>query len=157
LTSLRVPTLDETRAFITDLFRGVNDAGGVPYVLHCFRVEQGLPADATEDERHAALLHDVLEDTDITFYDLLNRGYSARTVELVEWLTIDKSNGETYMDHMRMIAATGNNGLINIKLSDNRDNSDLERLSVFDEEDQARRIKKYSKAKTILLGGLRVQ
>ncbi len=64
------PTLDETRAFVAKLFAGNVDKGGKPYAEHCFRVEARLPPSATEDERHAALLHDVIEDTDVTDVEL---------------------------------------------------------------------------------------
>lgn len=145
-------TLDQTRQLICDLFAGVNDAGGYPYVDHCFRVEQGLDETATFDERHAALLHDVLEDTELTIHDLLSLGYNARVVYLVDMLT-NKSN-ETYMEHMRAIADTHDEGLIKIKLSDNHDNSDPSRHACFIPEDSARRMKKYAKARAILEKGL---
>src|ERR1700721_3072233 len=112
--NLKSPTLDETRAWITELFAGVFDKSGDLYVNHCFRVEQGLGTEATEDERHAALLHDVVEDTSITYEDLFRRGFSERTIELIIFLTFDDPN-LTYMDQIRTIAFTKDKGLINIK------------------------------------------
>ena len=152
---MNTPTLDETRTYISELFAGVLDKGGVPYAEHCFRVEQGLPFDATEDERHAALLHDVLEDCSdkVSPVDLLMRGYSDRTVELVHALTFSGPYSPytgTYMDKIRRIRDSGDRGLINIKLSDNRDNSDPVRHLCFEPLDSERRMKKYNKARMAL-------
>ena len=144
------PTHMETVAFVYHLFKDVNDARGVPYYLHCIRVEMGLPAYATPDERKAALLHDVIEDTDTTYYDLLNRGYSLRVADLVWALTFNDPD-RTYMDQIMDIRNSDDLGLINIKLSDNKDNSDPARHTCFTLEKSERMMKKYKKARKILM------
>ena len=49
------------------------DKGGAPYVYHPFHVAEQMK---TEDEVIVALLHDVVEDTDMTFEDLRAEGFS---------------------------------------------------------------------------------
>lgn len=126
-------TLDDTRALVRRLFEGVTDKGGRPYHEHCERVEAFLPAEATEDERHAALLHEVIEDTGTTSADLLGLGYSARTVHLVERLSRKPEDGP-YLDWIGSVAASGDRGLILIKLADNRDNGDPARIAALPPE-----------------------
>jgi (p)ppGpp synthase/HD superfamily hydrolase len=143
------PNLDFTRALVRRLFAGVTDKGGKPYAEHCERVERLLGPDATEDERHAALLHDVLEDTSTTADDLRAMGYSARTAYLVLRLTRLAADG-TYMDYIRGIAASGDQGLIRIKLADNADNSAPERIACLPPE-QRDILRRYERARKILM------
>lgn len=49
----------------------------------------------------AAVLHDVLEDTDWTIEDLARRGVDPVVCEIVELLT--RRSGETYVDYIRRI------------------------------------------------------
>jgi (p)ppGpp synthase/HD superfamily hydrolase len=142
------PTLDETRAFIRELFAGVTDKAGRPYTEHCERVEGYLGPDATEDERHAALLHDVLANTKIGLNGLWLRGYSHRTRDLIKGLS--KPEGTSYFGYIDQIAATGDVGLIRIKLADCRDNMDPERVSRLDAHTRARLKLKYLPARCAL-------
>lgn len=48
------------------------DKTGVPYVFHPFHLAEQMD---TEDSVCVALLHDVVEDTDITFDDLTKEGF----------------------------------------------------------------------------------
>lgn len=134
----------------TVAFHGMKDKGGRPYIEHCLRVEAKLPPEATIDERCAAILHDVLEDTDLTDHDLYEAGMSERTVHLVEMLTRKKDT--TYMDYIRDIKSTGDIGLINIKLADNADNSDPARIAQLPPDEQGI-TKRYERARRILMGG----
>lgn len=142
------PTLIETEAFVRRLFFGVVDKAGEPYVEHCVRVMEGLPAAATDDERHAALLHDVLEDTDLTARDLHLSGYSERTVWLVQRLT--KWKGADYGAYVAAITASRDAGLIAIKRADLKDNSDPARLALLPARERERLAAKYASAREIL-------
>lgn len=51
--------------------RGQRDKGGQPYILHPLRV---MLAAQNDDERIVAVLHDVVEDSDLTLDDLRARG-----------------------------------------------------------------------------------
>ncbi len=97
--------------------------------------------------RYIALLHDVLEDTDVTAGMLLERGYSERVVRIVQMLS--RPVGITYMDWIARLKATGDDEVIAIKLADNADNFDPSRIACLPETERgiARR---YEQARAIL-------
>ena len=59
------------------------DKTGVPYVFHPFHL-----AEQMDDEESVclALLHDVVEDTSITFEDLINEGFSEKIISALRLL-----------------------------------------------------------------------
>ena len=118
------------------------DKGGAPYVYHPFHVAEQMK---TEDEVIVALLHDVVEDTDMTIEDLRKRGFSEEVLTALQLMTHDKS--EPYMDYVARIK--GNPIATAVKLADLRHNSDLTRLSVVDDKALAR-VKKYAEAIKLL-------
>ena len=67
------------------------DKSGMPYVFHPFHL-----AEQMEDENTTivALLHDVVEDTDIGFDELYKMGFSQTVIEALKLLTHD--NNEPY-------------------------------------------------------------
>lgn len=96
------------------------------YVNHPVRVaEQMLAWHMSDDSVVAALLHDVIEDTDWTAERLLARGFSARSVELVVGMT--HLNSEDTADYMARILASDIE-LMHLKLADLNDNSDMHPL-----------------------------
>ena len=146
-----MPTLVQTWDFVRRCFRGHVDKAGERYEYHCWRVMWALPASATLDELHAALLHDILEDTPTTARDLREAGYSARTIALVEALTRDRT--VDYRPYVSAIAKSGDLGLIAIKLADNADNLDPRRLARL-HADEAHRLKRhYEAVRRVLLNG----
>ena len=119
------------------------DKGGVPYIFHPYHLAEQL-----EDEYHicVALLHDVVEDTDVTLGDLENAGFPEEIVEAVGVLT--KPKGADYFEYVRKVKS--NPIAKKIKLLDLAHNSDPSRL-VNDKEKNASHLEKYAKAKAILL------
>lgn len=112
-----MPTIEQTITLISQLHAG-QMYGDLPFHEHPIAVCKALPAGADEDVLHAALLHDVLEDTPTSEADLLTLGYSERTVQLVAALSrLDRSI--SYMDWVRGIAESGDLWLIRIKRVDN--------------------------------------
>jgi len=88
-----------------------------------------------------ALLHDVVEDGDVTPASLRALGFSEPVVVAVECLT--RRSEETYED---FIARIRPNPLANsVKVEDIRDNLDVTRLRVLKDEDLDR-VRKYWKA-----------
>jgi (p)ppGpp synthase/HD superfamily hydrolase len=85
-----------------------------------------LGGDAPEDYKLAALLHDVIEDTKYDAADLRAMGYSERVVDAVLHLT--KVEKIPYLDNIERIAASGNKIAIAVKIADNEDNLDPERI-----------------------------
>ena len=97
------------------------DKCGRPYYLHPLRVAMRLVY-CTPAERHAALLHDVVEDTAVTLDDLKAAGYSAEIIELVDLLTRRKPAGETHRHYLDRIVASRNAKALRVKLADLYDN-----------------------------------
>lgn len=93
--------------------RGQYDLDGNPVILHPLTV--GL-AGTTPYEQCAGFLHDVVEDTDYTFDDLLRLGVDAEIVDALRLLTHE--SGTDYMDYVRRIAESGNRLAIAVKLND---------------------------------------
>lgn len=129
-----------------DAHHGQEDAGGVPYVLHAAHVAEQMKEEITAC---AALLHDVVEDTDITL-EQLEQQFPPEVTELVALLTHDPK--EDYFDYIQRIR--GNHNAKLIKLADLEHNSDESRLSGFALVTEAKKEawrKKYKKAWEILM------
>ena len=98
------------------------DKAGEPYVFHPFHLAEQM---ATEDEVCVALLHDVVEDTDITLEDLSVHGFSENVMDALALLTHD--DGLEYMDYIERIKP--NPLAAKVKLADLRHNSNMARLA----------------------------
>ena len=118
------------------------DKSGLPYVFHPFHLAEQME---TEDTTVAALLHDVVEDTDYTLEDLAAMGFGEPVIRALGLLTHDDS--VEYMDYVRAIKADPIAKAV--KLADLRHNSDPSRMDVMTEKDLARR-EKYRKAMALL-------
>lgn len=118
----------------------VQDKGGKPYILHPLRLMMRL---RTEDQElmSIAILHDVIEDSQITADYLLKMGFSYRVVSALKLLTHTK--GESYEDYID--AMRTNKDALRVKREDLRDNSDITRLKGVSEKD-LERMQKYHKA-----------
>lgn len=118
----------------TAAHRGQVDKAWCDYINHPITVAEML---GTEEEQTAALLHDVVEDTDITLDDLKKCGFSDSVVAAVDCLT--HRSGESRKDYLRRI---GENPLaVRVKLADLTHNSDLSRIASPTEKDLARTAK----------------
>lgn len=117
---------------------GQKDKAGKAYILHPLRLMHRMDS---EEEMAVALLHDVIEDTDITEQDLLSEGVPPKVVAAVKCLT--KQNGERYDDFITRVSK--NNLAAKIKLADLEDNIDVLRLNSLAEKD-LQRIAKYHQA-----------
>lgn len=121
------------------------DKSGLPYVFHPFHLAEQME---TEDTTVVALLHDVVEDSDMTLHDLGQMGFSKTVIEALALLTHDPA--VEYMDYVRAIK---DNPIAKaVKLADLRHNSDLTRLDTVDEKALTRR-EKYIKAMALLENG----
>ena len=124
---------------------GQLDYNDVPYIFHPYHL-----AEQMDDEISCtvALLHDVVEDTDLTFTDL-DQIFPAQVVEIVRLLTHDENID--YFDYIREIKK--NPIAKKVKLEDLKHNSDESRsIGSNLTQDQLLYWKtKYAKAKEILL------
>lgn len=126
---------------------GVTDKGDHPYINHPLWVAEQMD---DEISTVVALLHDVVEDTKITFEDLSKQGISEDAIQVLKILTHDKKN-INYDDYIKNIKRSGNAIALKVKLADLKHNSDFSRLGKnFDQKNLARLQKKYDEAKKIL-------
>lgn len=120
------------------------DKGGKPYILHPIRVMENLKTDDMELQS-IAILHDVVEDTDVTFDDLIKEGFSKRVVSALKLLTHKQE--DSYEDYIGKICTSLD--AIEVKLADITDNSLITRLKGINEKD-FKRMQKYMIAYTCL-------
>jgi len=130
--------LDKAIKIATTAHAGHIDKAGAPYIFHPLRV---MMAGNSEIERICGVLHDTIEDSDITLAFLQKEGFPEEVLEALDCLT--KRQGENYDDFISRILR--NNIACLVKLSDLHDNMDLSRINDPTDEDKAR-IEKYSRA-----------
>lgn len=121
---------------------GQVDKAGQPYIGHIRRV---VGAVDTSEEKLAAALHDLLEDTPVTAADLLAKGC---TPEIVRAVALTRGEDESYEDFVGRaaqdpIART-------VKRADVADNADEARLALLPTGQAARLRSKYARAPKIL-------
>lgn len=125
--------------------QGQYDKSGLPYVFHPFHLAEQMD---TEEAVTAALLHDVVEDTDYTLEDLRSMGFPDTVTDALALLTHDPS--VPYMEYVERLKS--NPIARSVKLADLTHNSDLSRLPVVTEKD-LERVEKYRKAIKLLKQG----
>lgn len=131
-------SLEDALALATEEFKGTLDKAGQPYILHCLRVMQAQDSD---DARQVGLLHDLVEDTQVTLDDLRRRGFSERVVSAVDAMT--HRPDEAY--HAYVLRLSQCPLAIPVKLADLHDNYRLDRVAFRIEHrpNDARRIQRY--------------
>ena len=134
-------TLYKTLELVLRVFEGSVDKGGLPYFNHLFKVYGGV---SLYDEKILALLHDIVEDTDITYDDLKEFGYDNNIINALEVLT--KKKGEYYPDYIDRIINSNNKLAISVKLSDLKHNMDITRIKNPSVNDYERISKRYEPA-----------
>lgn len=117
------------------------DLGGHPYILHPLTVMLSMDS---VDEKCAAILHDVVEDSSITIEELRTLGFSRETVYAVDLLT---KQGLPYAAYIEAIAA--NPIARKVKIADIRHNMDVKRLRSVTAADM-QRLRRYQKALQVL-------
>ncbi|WP_338586332.1 HD domain-containing protein [Pseudomonas sp. MAG733B] len=136
-------TLERAIAIAAGAHEGQVDKGGAPYILHALRVMLKV---STLEERIVAVLHDVVEDCDISLDELRAEGFSETVLAAIKSVT--KVPGEAYEDFIAR-AAQNPIGRV-VKLADLEENSDLSRIAQ-PSWDDLERIEKYRRA----IGALR--
>lgn len=115
--------------------------GLLPYYTHPLQVAEALP-NPTEDELIAALLHDVVEDTEWTLKDIADR-FGDTVAEIVGLVT--KDNDLTYDQNIMRIVSSGNRSAVKVKWADNQINMAGDK-SWMDSERRERLNNKYAKS-----------
>lgn len=123
---------------------GQTDKAGAPYIFHPFHLAEQMDA---EYACCVALLHDTVEDTDVTL-EMLAKDFPAEVVDAVALMT--HAEGVDYFDYVRAIKP--NPIARKVKLADLRHNTDLSRNIGADLDilRKSARMEKYYKAIEIL-------
>lgn len=109
--------IDIALQIATKAHEGQKDRDGYPVILHPITV--GMMGD-TDEEKMAGFLHDVVEDTDYTFEDLLNEGIPTGVVNALRLLTHEK--GTDYYAYVQGIIDSTNPIALHVKYNDLRHN-----------------------------------
>ena len=136
-------TLERAIEIAARAHSGVLDKAGQPYIIHPLTVMLRLQ---DQDERIAAVLHDVVEDTSVSLQDLRTAGFSERVLAAVDALT--KRQGENRMQAAARAAA--HPVALSVKLADNAENMDLSRIKNPTERD-FERLREYEQVRALLL------
>lgn len=110
---LNMHPIDIALSIATAAHAGQLDRDGYPVILHPLTV--GLMGH-TDEEKMAGFLHDVVEDTDITFDDLLERSIPRGVVNALRLLTHEK--GTDYYEYVQRIIDSGNPIALQVKYND---------------------------------------
>jgi (p)ppGpp synthase/HD superfamily hydrolase len=130
--------LEKAILIAVNAHQGQIDKGGKPYILHPMRV---MFSRKNEVEQIIAVLHDVIEDTDVTLDYLRREGFSEEILSALDALTRRKD--ESYDEFISRIII--NKTACHVKLADLNDNMDLSRIEHPTKKDYER-IEKYRKA-----------
>jgi GTP diphosphokinase / guanosine-3',5'-bis(diphosphate) 3'-diphosphatase len=136
---------DLNNAFIIAFFihKDQKDKVGDPYILHPIKIFTSV---ITKEQQIIALLHDVLEDSDIKL-NQLQYYFSDDIIEALE--AISKRKNESYKDYLKRVKE--NNLAKIVKYYDINHNLDPQRLYKLEESVRKRLIKKYEYALYYLL------
>lgn len=132
-------TLERAIAIACEAHKGQVDKGGQPYILHCLRVMMQM---RTEEERIVAVLHDVLEDNEWAFGEIVHNSFSITILDALN--SISRKANESYNDY---IGRVSKNELARVvKIADLHDNMDIDRLPKPLTDRDWKRLEKYGRA-----------
>ncbi|QEG21355.1 hypothetical protein [Mariniblastus fucicola] len=141
--------LDEALVLVSTNFRGVTDKSGSPYVLHCIRAMMSVES---LDAKMVAVMHDLVEDTEVTIDDLKERGFSDAVLKGVDLVT--HRSDVSYEDYIVKIKTDPI--AREVKLADLKDNTSLNR-TLYREDSSQRdcvRLQKYLLSYQFLTDGI---
>ncbi|MCW6037278.1 HD domain-containing protein [Spirulina subsalsa FACHB-351] len=111
------------------------DKAGKPYIDHPLRVMAAL---SSLEEKIVGVLHDAVEDSDLTLDQLRDLGFSDPVIQALDAIT--KRPGEDYEAYLRRVM--GNAIALSVKIADMTDNMDMSRIPHPTAKDY-RRLQKY--------------
>ncbi len=136
-------TLERAIEIAARAHAGQIDKAGEAYILHPLRLMLSMDSDLG---RIVAVLHDVVEDSEITLDQLRAEGFAEDALAAIDALT--KRDGESKMD--AAARAKENPVALSVKLADNADNQDMTRIGNVTEKDLAR-LEEYKRVREFLL------
>lgn len=136
--------LNKAIEIATKAHEGQVDKAGQPYIGHPLRV---MSMGSTDEEKIVGVLHDVVENSDWTFEQLIAEGFSTEIIKALRCVT-KLSENEPYDKFIQRIKT--NPLAVKVKINDLTDNMDIRRLTYISEKD-IKRLRKYLKAYKQLL------
>lgn len=138
MESINNELLEKALKVATKAHSGQTDKAGAAYIFHPIRVSCRC---FTNEEKIVALLHDTIEDTDVTEDYLLSEGFPRNIVDAI--LSVTRNEDESYDDFIKRcrLNPIGRQ----VKLHDLEDNMDISRLPQVTEKDMVR-LNKYIEA-----------
>lgn len=140
---LELTKLEQAIKIALEVHSGQVDKAGEMYLLHPLRLMFKFH---TEDERVVAVLHDVIEDGEITLENLKLLGFSDSVVNAIDCLSRRKD--EKYENFISRLSI--DKLARKIKIEDIKDNLDLTRLNYISDK-ELKRIEKYHRSLRLLL------
>lgn len=134
----KMATLEDAVSIAALAHRSQKDKAGAPYLLHPLRMMLRMKSEAA---MMAAVLHDVVEDTDWTLEQLREHGFSDEVLEAIECLT--HRSGESYEEFVERVEK--NQMAREVKIADLEDNMNIQRIGQISSKDLAR-LEKYHRA-----------
>ena len=122
--------------------RNQTDKSGIPYIFHVVHLAEQMDDQYTVC---AALLHDVIEDTAVTYDDLRREGFPETVINAIAQMTRDDS--VPYLKYIRRMKS--NPVARKVKLADLKHNCDLSRMDEVSAKD-IERVEKYQQAIALL-------
>jgi len=95
--------------------QGQSSINGEPYILHPLRL---LIKAKSNEERIIAILHDVIEKTNISLLDLKNKGFDQNIISSID--SLSRRRSESYIEYIERLMQ--NKISVKIKLLDLADN-----------------------------------
>ncbi len=135
-----MPTLDDATLLAAQAHYGQKDRNNRPYILHPLRVMLRMEID-DEAATMVAILHDTIEDTDITLESLRTAGYPEEIVTAIDALSRrENENYDAYIDRVQL-----NSLACRVKLVDLEDHMDLLQINELSPQ-SLERLQKYHDA-----------
>ena len=139
--------IEQLIEILIEKFRDKKDRGGHPYIEHIFRVAE--EAEALQVGSYiTGLIHDALEDTDLTADDLFLLGVRNADINRVSVLTRKPDDVyEHYINRIKKYAKQYNDKIIlAVKIADLNDNLNASRLKGLNNQDLLR-LQRYMNAR----------
>ena len=121
------PTLQDTFELIKKHHVKLDKTGDIPYFWHLTRVMLRIHSQ-DENVLHIALLHDIVEDTEITLNDLRAMGYNETIIEGVRWCSRNEFPNLSFVEWMTEFGKNAPIEAVLVKISDISDNLGFERM-----------------------------
>ena len=138
----KIATLEDAVSIAALAHRGQKEKAGAPYLLHPLRMMLRMKSEAA---MMAAVLHDVVEDTDWTLERLREKGFPEEVLQAVECLT--HNEGESYDEFIERVRK--NHIAQEVKIADLEDNMNIQRINEMGAKD-LERLGKYHRAWCVL-------